>query len=853
MRLINARLQRVRQHRLLELELAPGFSLIGGPNEVGKSTVVEALHKVLFLKATATGRGVEELRSQMHSGLPEVELRFTAAGDTWLLRKRFAGASGTCQLSNATGVQLQGSSAETRLAQLLQVSGPIEGRRIAQLPLRWAHLWVRQGEAGADLLASSGEAYDLPQLVQQLQRGSSDGARQAAAQVLESSLDRQVQALLLQRLEQQLTATGKVRAGSPLALAQRREAEAQVTLRQAEARQAELQAAMEQLQQIQARLEAIEPQRQQLAAAEPLQRQREHLLLQLRQHTALSQQRQSDQQQLTLLQASLSEHEAEIKRLSTALDTGEQQRQALQQQQQRFSLLADLAGLEREAAQLQRHKAQFEALQQQANAVKAQLQQLAAISPEQVRQLRQAEAQLAQLQARCQGMATTVELLRSDQPVRLAGQQLKPGQSLQLEQRSLLELGSGTQLQISPGGGTAMAEALTQRQQLENQLQQLQQSLGVGDSEAAERIAQQRQALEGELGHLRKTATTIPWAQLDQQLAALQPRRQRLQAALAGLGDAAAQPSDLDAASAALQAQQQQLERELAAWRQQRDGGQQQLQRQQGEAGRLAGAIASTSRQLEQLETQHGDAERLSTQLAALEQQLQASGAAALSAAAASAQLNRLQAEKETLLTSRGHNEQLCRSLGALDPAAEVEQHQAALEQAQAERQAIERTTTALQQLQAAFHQAQQQAAAQYCAPLQAALRGYLEALDPGGPGEALLDFDPQQGFADLRLQRPSATFGFDQLSGGMREQLGAALRLALAEVLQGAYDGCLPLVFDDAFSNCDPQRLAGVQRMLARGVEQGLQIVLLSCTPDDFGALSAPPGRRITLAPPEA
>ena len=68
-----------------------------------------------------------------------------------------------------------------------------------------------------------------------------------------------------------------------------------------------------------------------------------------------------------------------------------------------------------------------------------------------------------------------------------------------------------------------------------------------------------------------------------------------------------------------------------------------------------------------------------------------------------------------------------------------------------------------------------------------------------------------------------------------MREQLGAALRLALAEVLQGAYDGCLPLVFDDAFSNCDPQRLAGVRRMLARAVERGLQIVLFSCSPEAF------------------
>ena len=65
-----------------------------------------------------------------------------------------------------------------------------------------------------------------------------------------------------------------------------------------------------------------------------------------------------------------------------------------------------------------------------------------------------------------------------------------------------------------------------------------------------------------------------------------------------------------------------------------------------------------------------------------------------------------------------------------------------------------------------------------------------------------------------------------------MREQLAGALRLALAEVLQPAYDGCLPLVFDDAFTNSDPQRLPGLRCMLRLAMEHGVQVVLLSCDP---------------------
>jgi len=35
---------------------------------------------------------------------------------------------------------------------------------------------------------------------------------------------------------------------------------------------------------------------------------------------------------------------------------------------------------------------------------------------------------------------------------------------------------------------------------------------------------------------------------------------------------------------------------------------------------------------------------------------------------------------------------------------------------------------------------------------------------------------------------------------------------------------------------------------MLQRGVERGLQIVMFSCTPDDFAPLALQPGQRLAL-----
>ena len=63
-----------------------------------------------------------------------------------------------------------------------------------------------------------------------------------------------------------------------------------------------------------------------------------------------------------------------------------------------------------------------------------------------------------------------------------------------------------------------------------------------------------------------------------------------------------------------------------------------------------------------------------------------------------------------------------------------------------------------------------------------------------------------------------------------MREQLNAALRLALADTLRSGHDGCLPMLFDDAFSNTDPDRLEAVLTMLRQAVDRGLQVVVLSC-----------------------
>jgi uncharacterized protein YhaN len=80
----------------------------------------------------------------------------------------------------------------------------------------------------------------------------------------------------------------------------------------------------------------------------------------------------------------------------------------------------------------------------------------------------------------------------------------------------------------------------------------------------------------------------------------------------------------------------------------------------------------------------------------------------------------------------------------------------------------------------------------------------------------------------------------FAALSGGAREQVAAAMRLAMAEVLAAGHDGCLPLVFDDAFAHSDPARIQSLLRMLDLAARRGLQVIVLTCTPADYAGLGA-------------
>lgn len=897
MRLLHCQLQNVRLHGDLRLAFAPGLTLIGGPNESGKSTLVEALHRALFLKASATGAPVEALQSRLHLGQPVVEVGFAARGDSWTLRKRFSGSSGQVSLqAGRSGSPLTGQAAEEVLAELLGVGETVGSKQARTvLPSRWAHLWVRQGSSGENLLEGGRSHYDFDQLRLQLERSG-------GAAVQQSARDQIVEQRIQQLLDANLTSRG-TKAKSPLwireqelAAAQQRLAQALNRLQAYEDASEDLTAIGEQLTQLQTvelpqvrsrqqvvrqnRAEAVRLDNAiQLAAQalEPIRLRHDTAAQALRQLEDLQTEIDGRQQQLRQLEASAAGAASREQELIAAGQQRRSSRDQLSLQkhtlEQRLQLLQRLVERSAAGASLQRLAGELNRLRQSAQQRQALAQQLAAIpalTRQHLQQLRHLDQQQRDAQTRLEAMAAGVTLLRADQPVRLAGQPLQVGQQQRLSAVFQLQVGDGVLLEIAPGGGQALEALECSLQQAQAQLSARLQALGVTSLDGAEGLLEQRTALEQQQAGLPSAAAGSAEA-LERQQRELEQRLLVLNAELEELmpvRQALEQEQPLPEAPAALQALQQQLGRTLRHTGVAAQSAEQELEnarsallqfRQQrlSETSQLEVVRAELSDRRQRLDTlleQGGDRAEQRTRLDALQAErhqaeahlsrLQAERAALGGDDAErllqqlQAQLDALSARQEQLLAQRGAARQRCDSISADDPYAAVEQARLQLETAEADHRQLRRLIEAHQLLRDRFQQAQADLSSRYSQPLAQAIGTYLSPLGPDRP-HVRLSYDQSSGLGGLQLRRGNEFYDFAALSGGMREQLAAALRLSMADVLRHAHDGCLPLVFDDAFTNSDPERIDLVKRMLSTAVERGLQVILLTCDPAAYGSFA--------------
>ena len=872
MRLIRSELSNVRRHQELVLDFDPGLTVIGGANESGKSSLVEALHRTLFVRAASSGTAAQDLRSQLHAGHPQIKLEFETNEQHWTLLKRFSGPSGTTQLKAQGQVALIGSAAEDQLAHLLGVDEILNSRQVNKtLPSRWAHLWVKQGESSRDLLSLSHDHYDLNTLIECLE--------QQAEQSLQSPLDQRVHSEL-ERLVTESFSTRGVRQQSELWKRQEalKAAKEHHTASLEQLKAFEL--SCEELDRVEAKLSNLElerlpeqrRQRQRLLQQQEALQKLKPLTLQQQQFEKSSAALRKLLDDSTACAGNLASLERELKDFERTFNAAsnsikeaqhrtaelEQQRQALEEQGLLLRQQKDRDELQQRLETLNRQDEERQRLTEQHQQLIAAFNAIEGGSAQDLQQLNKTQEELRALAIRIESMASTVLVESADQTISIEGSDLKEGESCDQAGVFRIDVGKHVRLKVSPGEGTGLASLEHAQKSLQIALKAGLKLWNASSVEEAQQRSEQRNLLFQQQELLKaQIKQLVPPP--DQKAPNLDELRLQLETLNQGLpsGDLK-QDSDhekeleqcriryriLKGESEIHQKQVRELEVKYDAVRTQ---WQQKLLQQE----RLKAEQEQRLRQHQSLEQEVGSQEKLTRSIETLRskqltlkahiqalQQLnpdQGNSDPKLELERLDRQEHQLTEQRHELGVQRGALLERCDSLGQSDLHSAVAEASSKLELATQAEQQEALLARARSHLLQRFQHARSDLSQRYSTPLKHNINQALQPLLRNPSDSCSIHYDPQDGLQQLGLQREGTLFAFDQLSGGMKEQLNAGLRIAIADTLKERHGGCLPLLFDDAFTNTDAQRIEGVLVMLQQAVSRGLQVIVLSCDPDPY------------------
>ena len=127
-------------------ELSDGLNVVIGPNELGKSTLLDALRAVLFERYSSRARPIIALQNDRTNAAPVVELAFEVDGAEYILTKRFV-KNAYAQLRCPDGTLLEADAAEDKLRNLLGFTEAGSRGATSETLGMWGVLWVQQGQS----------------------------------------------------------------------------------------------------------------------------------------------------------------------------------------------------------------------------------------------------------------------------------------------------------------------------------------------------------------------------------------------------------------------------------------------------------------------------------------------------------------------------------------------------------------------------------------------------------------------------------------------------------------------------------------------------------------------------------
>lgn len=172
MRIRRLRMVNFKHFADYEIALEPGLNLVVGPNEAGKSTIVEALGAALFTDPTSKARAAKRLERWGTGGATRLELEFEQGEMRYRLVKDFGAA--TVELSDAAGGEVVADrhQVDARVRELVGFRTSDAFESVAA---------VRQGELG--VLEAQNRRGELVPMIERKMTSSS--GRQDAASVLD--------------------------------------------------------------------------------------------------------------------------------------------------------------------------------------------------------------------------------------------------------------------------------------------------------------------------------------------------------------------------------------------------------------------------------------------------------------------------------------------------------------------------------------------------------------------------------------------------------------------------------------------------------------------------------------------
>lgn len=849
-----------------------GLNLVCEANEVGKSTVLEAMRAVLFERHGAKGQKIKSFRPHGDEVGPAIELVFEVDGKTWSLKKKFL--QGASVLLEGPSARYQSDEAEEKLQSLLGFSRA--GNTGADDDSRGALglLWVEQGQSFL-LEAPGQQARKTFEDVLAGEVGAVTGGKRAVA-VMDS---------VRKNLAELLTATGKPtkRLAQALEAAQEARTAANAAnadlalyedvLARLESKRGELRRVLRDLQDEEERT-AMESLRKDIERAKTAAQLLQTATL-VWQQAATERERLEEQEsrrksdQAALAEANTSHTEA-CANQATHQDVLAAARDRVAEAE---GLLKDARAAVRaaegsrttalnarfQAETLRAKRAAFSRLDK-AEAVQETLDHLA---PQIAKERMDAKAaqRLDELDRKRQEAKSSVEagaatialaLSPSAQGVTLDGLAVTTDQSFVLSARRDLEApGLGRLTMTPPASGEA---ALARLRAAEADMQAFLETVGHVDSQAAQAAARTRAQMQAEEKSLASQLVVLcpadPALKITAGYAALR-------AGLAGQewpADADVDPEQLLAASEAAEEAYQQArtgeetqngrmdasledfqkaqmqETRLAGLAQQAATAVDRLQQivtnaqaQIGEdalAGKVAQATTTEAHAKVDLETAKRTAQALD--LAALERKLEA----------ANRRQGRLTEERLELVGAVAKLEEQAKTQGGQGPATRAHGAVELAEVAEQQAQQLRDDADILALLKETLESAQADASRKYLAPVTKRVEPYVRRLLPNASLNFHDDFRPST------LMRSGREEAAEDLSKGTQEQIAVLTRLAFADLLLSKGKPA-SLILDDALVFADDDRFETMTEILSEAAKR-MQVIILSCRSRAFRHLDA-------------